>query len=235
MKVRRSGTGISTRERILRAAIKEFARQGYRGARVERIVKQARVNLRMIYHYFGGKEPLYIASLDRVYSEMRHAEQALELGTIPPGTAMEKFIAFAFDHLASHPDFIGLVMSENQLGARYLRRSKVIPSLTSPLLAVIKDLLARGGKEGVFRKSVDPVQFYVTLHALCYLHIANKNTLSVIFHHDLSQPKWLAARRRHVQDVLFAYLDPRTASTDRVATMERFNGKAVLDSSILSP
>jgi len=211
---RRKGVAPRTRERILKAAIRQFARQGYRGGRVERIAKDARVNLRMIYHYFACKEGLYVASLERVYVEMRRAEQELELSALAPFEAMRKFIDFTFDHLARHPEFIGLVISENQIGAGYLRRSRLVPSLTPPLLAVIEDLLERGSKEQIFRVDVDPVQFFVTLHSMCYLHIANRNTLSVIFRADLSDPAWLAARRRHVHEVLFAYLRPPAALVD---------------------
>lgn len=197
---------LTSRERILRAAIGEFSEQGYRGGRVERIAKSAGMNLRMLYHYFGGKEELYIASLERVYVEMRRAEQALELSAFAPLDAMRKFVDFTFDHLASRPEFIGLVISENQLGARYLRRSRLVPSLTPPLRAVIEDLLERGAKTGVFRGDIDPVQLFVTVHAICYLHIANRPTLSVIFNADLSEPAWLEARRRHVHEVVLAYV-----------------------------
>ena len=48
-----------TRQRILQAAIKEFAAEGYSGARVDAICKRARSNPRMIYHYFGDKDGLY--------------------------------------------------------------------------------------------------------------------------------------------------------------------------------
>lgn len=195
-----------TRERILKAAVREFARQGYRGGRVQRIVKDARANPRMIYHYFGGKEGLYLASLERVYLDVRRAEQALELRALPPREGMRRFIDFTFDHFARHTEFIGLLVSENQLGARYVRRSKLIPSLTPSLLAAIEDLLARGRRTRQFRNGVDPVQFFITLHALCYLHVSNRSTLSVMFQRDLADGAWLAARRRHVRDVLFAYL-----------------------------
>lgn len=197
---------LTSRERILRAAIREFSEQGYRGGRVERIAKSAGMNLRMLYHYFGDKEELYIASLERVYVEMRRAEQALELSAFAPLEAMRKFVDFTFDHLARHSEFIGLVISENQLGARYLRRSRLVPSLTPPLRAVIEDLLERGAKAGAFRSDIDPVQLFVTVHAICYLHIANKSTLSVIFNSDLSDPGWLEARRRHVHEVVLAYV-----------------------------
>lgn len=48
-----------SRERILEAAIKEFAAKGFAGARVDAIARQARINKRMLYHYFGDKEGLF--------------------------------------------------------------------------------------------------------------------------------------------------------------------------------
>jgi TetR/AcrR family transcriptional regulator len=98
-------------------------------------------------------------------------------------------------------------MSENQIGARYLRRSPLIPSMTPSLVSVIGDLLQRGSRKGVFRKGVDPVQFYISLHALCYLHLANRHTLQTIFP-GMAAPGWLEKRRRHVREVLFGYLRP---------------------------
>lgn len=48
-----------TQERILAAALAEFADGGLAGARVDRIARRARVNKRMLYHYFGGKQELF--------------------------------------------------------------------------------------------------------------------------------------------------------------------------------
>ena len=48
-----------TRERILSAALKEFALNGFAGARVDAIAQRAAINKRMLYHYFGNKERLF--------------------------------------------------------------------------------------------------------------------------------------------------------------------------------
>jgi AcrR family transcriptional regulator len=201
------GEAPQTRERILRCAMREFGQQGFRGGRVERIVGDAKVNLRLIYHYFGGKEGLYLACLERVYLDMRRAEQALDLIALPPVEAMRKLIDFTFDHLGSHPDFIGMVRSENQLGSQgVLGRSRLVKTLTAPQLVVIEDLLARGVREGVFRRDVDAVQFFVSLQALAIVHLANRDTLSAVLNTNLADPAWIRARRRHAHEVLFAYL-----------------------------
>ncbi|HTV75369.1 MAG TPA: TetR family transcriptional regulator [Candidatus Baltobacteraceae bacterium] len=58
-----------TRERILSAALKEFAAKGFAGARVDEIARRAAINKRMLYHYFGDKEDLFKAVLRRKISQ----------------------------------------------------------------------------------------------------------------------------------------------------------------------
>lgn len=48
-------------ERIRRAAMREFAKYGFAGARVERIVRRANVSPRSLYYHYGSKRGLYSA------------------------------------------------------------------------------------------------------------------------------------------------------------------------------
>lgn len=63
MKKRNRSNGVrdpeATRRRILDAALREFATHGFAGARVDVIARNARINKRMLYHYFGNKEALF--------------------------------------------------------------------------------------------------------------------------------------------------------------------------------
>ncbi len=61
--------GRRTQERILRAALREFAAKGFAGARVDEIARRARVNKRMLYHYFGNKDELFRETLRRKIRE----------------------------------------------------------------------------------------------------------------------------------------------------------------------
>jgi TetR/AcrR family transcriptional regulator len=58
-----------TRARILSAARREFAAKGIAGARVDAIARRAGVNKRMLYHYFGSKDGLFVAVLQRTLDE----------------------------------------------------------------------------------------------------------------------------------------------------------------------
>jgi TetR/AcrR family transcriptional regulator len=52
-------------ERILSEAMREFAKYGFAGARVERIVRRADVSPRSLYYHFGSKRGLYDAVRER--------------------------------------------------------------------------------------------------------------------------------------------------------------------------
>ncbi len=200
---------VETQERILQAAMDEFVVHGYDGARMERIVKGAGCNIRMAYHYFGGKEQLYLAALERVYSEIRRREKELQLNHLEPVEAMRRLVEFTFDHMLNHPEFTSLVRNENLMGGRMLSKSSKVAQETTPLVGIIQDILARGVHAGVFRQGVDPMHLYLSILSLSLVHISNRHTLSIIFQKDLTDPEWIDERRRHAVDVILSYLDKR--------------------------
>ncbi len=215
--VRRKRDSALTREAILRAATVEFCRNGLGGARVEAIANRAKANMRLLYQHFGSKYGLYLAVLEHVYAEIRAAERQLKLDDLDPVAAMQELVDFTFTFFQNHQDYIALINNENLQRARYVRKSRKITELTQPLVASIESILRRGKAAGVFRSGVDPIQLYVSITAFSYFHVSNRYTLSAIFGKDLGDPKWLAARRRHAQDVILTWL---TASE-----MARRNGR----------
>ncbi|HET9668923.1 MAG TPA: TetR family transcriptional regulator [Casimicrobiaceae bacterium] len=204
--VARKRDPMLTRDRVLRAGIVEFCRHGYIGARIDQIAKRAGCNMRMIYHYFGSKEKLYVAVLERVFGELRLEESRLHLAHLDPVAGVVALVDFTMDHLGRHPEFVALLGNENLLRGKYLRRSHVVPRASAPLLEAIRDLLERGRASGAFGRDVDPLQFYVSVLSLCYVHVSNRYTLSITFNRDITDPGWLDARRRHVQQMVLAYL-----------------------------
>src|ERR1700722_13238552 len=69
---------IKSKQAILDAAHREFCQHGYSGGRVENIAKRSKANLRMIYHYFGDKERLYLAVIEVAYLRLRTLESQLD-------------------------------------------------------------------------------------------------------------------------------------------------------------
>src|SRR5688572_28075587 len=83
-----------SRDNILRAATKIFAKSGFAGGRIDQISKAANSYDRMIYYYFGSKEDLFIAVLEEMYRKFNEAEMKLELSADEPEESLKAVIAF---------------------------------------------------------------------------------------------------------------------------------------------
>mgnify|MGYP005843033673 CR=1 FL=1 len=199
---------VLNRREILDAATHEFATKGYGGARVDAIAARAGSNKRMLYHYFGNKEALYLAVLEETYRGIRLAEAALNLSHLEPEEGIRRLVLFTWQYFIDHPEFLSLLNTENLMGARFLKRSDNIRDLHSPLVNLLSDLLDRGVEKGVFRVGVSPVQLYVTIASLGFFYMSNRWTLSTIFGRDLAASEALAERGEHIVDVVLGYLRP---------------------------
>ena len=58
---------------ILESAVTEFSNYGLGGARVDRIAERAGVNKRLLYHHYNNKDDLFLAVLEKTYSDIREA------------------------------------------------------------------------------------------------------------------------------------------------------------------
>ncbi|HEX7558371.1 MAG TPA: TetR family transcriptional regulator [Usitatibacter sp.] len=193
-------------ERILKAATAEFARYGLGGARVDRIAERAGANKRMLYYYYGNKEALFLAVMEASYARIRSAERGLKLGEIDPEEGIRRLVEFTWAYYLKNPEFLTLLNSENLHKARHIKRSKNIPAMHSPFVAMIEDLLKRGVRVGKFRRDVDAVQLYISIASLSYFYQSNRHTLSTVFARDLFSPRNRAERLRHMVELVLGYL-----------------------------
>lgn len=200
--MRRPRNSETTRASLLEAATAEFAQHGFEGARVDRIVRQAGCNMRMLYHYFASKEKLYIQVLESVYRDIRDKENQLDLAILEPCQALRKLVGFTWDHFYANQVFIDIARNENLLGGRFIQQSSEIAKMSSPLITQIAETIDNGLKQHVFRHSVDPLQLYVSIVALSSHHRSNAYTLSATFQTDLTADNWLAERRSHVETMI---------------------------------
>lgn len=203
-----SARAAATRQRILDAALAEFADKGLAGARVDEIAARAGANKRMLYAHFGSKEDLWLAVLENAYAAKRAEERALNVGALPPEEAMRRLVEFNLRYTAAHPEFVALLNQENIHRAAYLQRSAQVPAMYSPLLEALRTVLARGEEAGVFRRGVDPLQLYVTIVGIGHFYVANMHTLSTIFGAGLGTEAALREREAHCVEVVLGYLRP---------------------------
>jgi AcrR family transcriptional regulator len=192
---------------ILAAAVEEFSERGYDGARVDAIAERAGTNKRMLYHYFGGKDALYLAVLDGRYAAIRLAEAQLDLTRHEPAEAIRELTRFTWQYFLAHPEFLAILATENQHRARFAKQSADIIQLNTPLEEMIAEVLDRGVKAGLFRRGVDPIQLYISIASLGAFYLSNRWTLSTIFRRELDEEAALAAWGEHIVEMVMAFLE----------------------------
>lgn len=204
----RSRDAEQTRRNILDAAIAEFAAKGLSGARVDEIAARTQTTKRMIYYYFGSKEGLYAAALEEMYEAIRSTEKDLLLDELPPADAMRRLVESTFDYHADHPDFVRMVTVENIHGARHIAGSATVRTRNDAVIGLLRRLLDRGVKAGVFRAGVDPLDLHILINGASFHRVANRHTLGVIFGQDLAAPERRENQKRMLVEAVLAYLRP---------------------------
>jgi TetR/AcrR family transcriptional regulator len=193
--------GKKSRQRILKVAIRLFARKGFSGTSVDEIVEKAGVNKRMVYHYFGNKEKLYQAVLTTEYKKL----ETLELETLHPEDPIEKIIpdivSGYFSFVQTNPKFVQLLLWENLNLGRNLDKMPN-PLSKSPMLDLLLKALRIGQEKGTVRPSLDPHFLLISLIGNCMIYCSNRFTLSRSLKIDLGDPKVLQLAKRSVAELL---------------------------------
>jgi AcrR family transcriptional regulator len=197
-----------TKAAILAAATREFTEKGFGGARIDAIAAHAKINKRMLYHYYGGKEALYVAVLEETYAAIRRAEARLDLAHREPEEGLRELVQFTFRYFLDHPEFLSLLGTENLLKAKFLKRSESVVAMNSPLIDELRGVLERGARKGVFRQDADALDVYLTMAALGFFYLSNRWTLSTVFRRDLVAKGEITRWGEHICDVVLSSLKP---------------------------
>jgi len=196
----------ANRARIVRAAIDEFAARGFKGASMDAIADRTETTRALINYYFGGKEKIYLAVLEHVYSEIRQAEGLLDLDHLDPPSAIRRIVEFTFTYYLEHEGFVRLVVAENQARGRHFRKSKAMRSLNRPIIETLARVIARGQAEGTFRADANPVDVHMAIAALGLFNVTNQYTFGAIFQREMGAKGDVRRRRELVADVVLGYL-----------------------------
>lgn len=196
----------ANRARIVQAAIDEFAARGFKGASMDAIAARTATTRALINYYFGSKEKLYIAVLERVYGEIREAEGNLDLDHLAPVEAIRRIVEFTYTYYLTHEGFVRLVVAENQARGRHLRKSKAMRMLNRPIIERLARVIERGQAEGRFRRDVDPVEIHKAIAALGMFNISNRYTFGAIFQREMGAKGDVERRRDVVADMIVSYL-----------------------------
>jgi AcrR family transcriptional regulator len=93
---RRPGAG-GTREKILASARSQFGKHGYEGATLRGIARSARVDPKLVLHYFDSKEGVFEAAMDFPFDPAAAIPAILEPGLDGLGIRLARFFLDIWD------------------------------------------------------------------------------------------------------------------------------------------
>ena len=171
------------KERLIEAATGEFAAHGIAGARVDRIAAGAKANKQLIYAYFGSKEQLFDAVLDR------NCEPLVQEVPFDPDD-LPGYVGRLFDYVVEHPEVVRLVLWAG------LERPTVVAAFEAESYGAKLKALTEAQRDGRVDASFAPADLLALLIGLTGAWFTASEAIRT---HDTKQPwspKRLAQFRR---------------------------------------
>ena len=175
-------TIATPKERVLAAALDEFAQHGIAGARVDRIARAARTSKERVYAYFRSKEELYAAvAADQL-------QQIMDSTVLDPAD-LPGYVGELFDFYLEHPELLRLA------GWSRLEPNEALVGLGEAGVASMRrklDAIERGQAEGVLDDAFEPID---VLMLLIHLSMGWLSAIELHAFEDVTDPDVLARRR----------------------------------------
>jgi len=182
---------------IFAAAAEEFAERGYDAAGVDRIATKARVNKAMIYYHFGSKLGLYLEVLREMFRSVGVRARAIADGAGTAEDKLDAWIVAIVEEAAARPWFASIMLRELVAGAPHFDAHTF--QLMNDVFAAVRDILAQGQREGVFRQ-VDPLLTHLTIMPPILIFFVRQRVIATArLTKDLAEPRQVEEFARHMQ------------------------------------
>jgi len=149
------GTAPDKRERILRAAIKVFARKGFFAARVSEIAKAAGVADGTIYLYFKNKDDVLVSLFDDRMRKLLAALREEAARDDATERKLTRIIELQLGLLEGHRDLAEVITVNLRQSTRLLKQYAA--PLFVEYLEVIASVVAEGQRAGAIREDIHPL------------------------------------------------------------------------------
>lgn len=148
---------IDKRERILAAAVKVFAENGFHNSKVSEIAKKAKVADGTIYLYFKNKDDILISlfekSLTLLINNVVNAIKAVS----DPLEKLRMFIRMHLQTVEQNPGFAEVMQVELRQSHKFMK--EYVPERLAEYLNIISDIIEEGKKDGHIKPEIHPALF----------------------------------------------------------------------------
>ncbi|NOY69470.1 MAG: TetR family transcriptional regulator [Deltaproteobacteria bacterium] len=193
----------NTAQKILDAAIRVFAKEGLRGARMHEIARAAGVNQALLHYYFRSKDKLYEEALFSVFSSMIENLAEKLRGGGDPEEKIRRMIYAYIDQLNANPALPRLLAAESLDGGERLKavfdRIRIEKGLSPPEFII--PFIESGIASGRFRE-LDPMQTAASVIGMCLFYFIAKPVIHHIWGAPDDADAFITARKEAIVELV---------------------------------
>ena len=142
------------REAILRAATDIFAARGFFNAQVADVARAAGVAAGTVYLYFKSKDDLLVSIFDRSMRDAIAEGRSMAGDVRDPGERLRRFAALHLGRLGRDRNLAVVFQVELRQSTKFMERFS--STLLRDYLGLIRQAIADGQREGLFRADIKP-------------------------------------------------------------------------------
>ena len=161
---------LTSKEKVLKAAIKVFSRRGYDGASMREIAESARLTKPMIYYHFKNKKDLYLHLLETHIGTLHKGLLAVLQSGQDHIAVLGSIIDLYDETFRSNPEMFYLIQRETTGEGRFveLLTKKYFSDMQVRMAQFFRD----GIRQGSFRPSINPGLCSLSLIAILMFHFS---------------------------------------------------------------
>ena len=191
------------REKLLDVAAQEFARYGFEGASINRILEQAQMSKGAAYYYFEDKVDLFITVVQYATQRLRLIDQEIDVALLTAESFWPMFAELHRQPLLrsfEQPWLFAALRAAGRLSPETLKRQP-LAELASKLMEWVMMIIKRGQELGVIRADMEDDLIFGWLQAL-----------------DEASDRWLLAHWESLDRSAIQRISDLTVEAMRLAT-----------------
>ena len=167
------------RDALLRAAIETFAARGFFNAQVADVARTAGVAAGTVYLYFRGKDDLLISIFEKTMKDVIAAGRQSIAALADPLAQLRTIARLHLDRMSRDRALAVVFQVELRQSTKFMERFSA--THLREYLGIIRDVIARGQSQGVFRREINPT-------------LASKLLFGML---DEMATNWILSRRKY--------------------------------------
>jgi len=148
------GTAKDKHERIIRAAIKVFAKNGFHNSKISQIAKEASVADGTIYLYFKNKDDILIRVFEERLDLVNTHLQEVLASLAGPEEKLRTFIAMHMEMMENNRALAEVISVELRQSNKFMK--EYVPVKFAEYMMIISRIIREGKDAGLFREELRP-------------------------------------------------------------------------------